>query len=41
MPVEDFANLNKRRAEIGLQTIEEDLKIFDGKIPDEYYQTGP
>mgnify|MGYP001385275802 CR=1 FL=1 len=37
MPVEDFANLNKRRAEIGLQTIEEDLKIFVGKIPNEYY----
>lgn len=35
MPVEDFANLNKRRAEIGLQTIEEDLKVFGGKIPEE------
>ncbi len=41
LPVEDFSNLNKRRAEIGLQTIEEDLKVFGGKIPDEYYGEKP
>ncbi|MDD3860875.1 MAG: hypothetical protein PHW83_11810 [Bacteroidales bacterium] len=37
MPVEDFKNLNKRRAEIGLQTIEKDAKIINGTIPQEYY----
>jgi hypothetical protein len=37
MPVEDFKNLNKRRAEIGLQSIEEDAKIWGVRIPEEYY----
>lgn len=40
MPVEDFKNLNKRRAEIGLQTIEEDAKMIRAVIPEEHYSEG-
>lgn len=35
--VEDFKNLNKRRAELGLSTIEEYAKKINGIIPEEYY----
>lgn len=36
--VEDFKNINQRRAEFGLSTIEEYAKtIKGGIIPEEYY----
>jgi hypothetical protein len=35
--VEDFKNINKRRAEVGLGTIEEYAKKMNGVIPEEYY----
>ena len=38
MEVEDFANINKRREEVGLSSIEEYAKRINGVIPPEYYQ---
>lgn len=36
-PVEDFRNVNQRRAELGLPPVEEYVKKMRGIIPDEYY----
>jgi hypothetical protein len=37
MEVEDFNNINNRRAELGLPSIEEYAKYLNGVIPKEYY----
>ncbi len=37
MEVEDFANINKRRVDVGLPSIEEYAKRINGVIPERYY----
>jgi hypothetical protein len=37
-PVEDFKNVNLRRSELGLPSIEEYAKRMNGMIPEEYYK---
>ncbi len=35
-PIEDIKNVDKRRAEIGLMSVEESAKVKGGALPDEY-----